>query len=213
MKNRVADRRPISARNSPLSQRVTVWLVRHGAQPNAISIASVILALAAGGCLLLTSGKYAYPFWWGLAALLIVLRLFANMFDGMVAVKMGSTSPLGDIYNEVPDRISDVIIFVSAGYAAGSMEVLGYCAAIGSLFIAYLRSFGNSLGVTQLFIGPMAKSHRMFTLAGICLLTAFFQSFLEQRMALTWGLLIIVIGSLVTIILRLRRIVQTVTHE
>lgn len=213
MKNRVADRRPISARNSPLSKRVTVWLARHGVSPNAISIASIILSMGAGICLLLTAGEFAHPVWWGLAALLIVLRLFANMFDGTVAVETGSTSPLGDIFNEVPDRISDVIIFVSAGYAAGSNEVLGYTAAIGSLFIAYLRSFGNSIGVTQLFIGPMAKSHRMFTLAAVCLGTAFFQAYLEQYMALTWGLLIIVIGSLATIILRLRRIVLAVTHE
>jgi phosphatidylglycerophosphate synthase len=188
-------------------------LAGRGVQPNSISIASIILAVGAGGCLLLTSGKFAHPVWWGLAALLIVLRLFANMFDGMVAVETGSTSPLGDIYNEVPDRISDVIIFVCAGYAAGSNDVLGYCAALASLFIAYLRSFGNSIGVTRLFIGPMAKSHRMFTLAAVCLGAAIFPVYFVQQMALTWGLSLIVAGSLLTVILRLRRITHAVTHE
>jgi phosphatidylglycerophosphate synthase len=213
MKNRIADRRPISARNSPLSKRLTVWLAGRGISPNAISIASVVVSIGAGICLLLTSSECANPIWWGLAAILIVLRLLANMFDGMVAVETGVTSPLGDLYNEVPDRISDVIIFVSAGYAAGSMEVLGYAAAICSLFIAYVRALGNSMGVAGLFIGPMAKSHRMFTLVGVCLATSFFQQFLQSRQALTWGLLVIVAGSLPTIILRLHRIASRVTHE
>ncbi len=212
MKNRVTDRRPISARDNPLSQRVTLLLVRLGISPNAISIASVVLSLGAAICLLLTAGESSQPVLWGLAAILIVLRLFANMFDGMVAVETGVTSPLGDLYNEVPDRISDVIIFVSAGYAAGSMEILGYVAALCSLFIAYVRALGNSIGVTGLFIGPMAKSHRMFTLAGVCLAIAFFQEFLPSQQALTWGLLVIVIGSILTIVRRLRQIAIEATH-
>jgi phosphatidylglycerophosphate synthase len=212
MNNRVTDRRPISARDNPLSKRVTLWLVGLGISPNAISIASVVLSIGAAVCLLLTATEFSHPILWGFASILIVLRLFANMFDGMVAVETGVTSPLGDLYNEVPDRISDVIIFVSAGYAAGSMEMLGYAAALCSLFIAYVRALGNSMGVSGLFIGPMAKSHRMFTLAGVCLAIAFFQEFLLSQQALTWGLSVIVVGSILTIARRLRRIVVEATH-
>ena len=37
---------------------------------------------------------------------LILLRLLANMLDGMVADESGEGGPLGSLYNEIPDRIS-----------------------------------------------------------------------------------------------------------
>jgi phosphatidylglycerophosphate synthase len=208
MKNQTSDRRPISARNSQYSQRVSKYLAHHGVAPNIISIASVIFALGASLCLIATSSNFAHRGWWILAAVLIVLRLLANMFDGMVAVETGKTSATGELFNEVPDRISDVVIFISAGFAAGSSLHLGYITAILALFIAYLRAMGNYMGVSQLFIGPMAKSHRMFTLVALCLYNALIPSIWQIPSLLTWGLLIISIGSIITIIRRLQRIVE-----
>ncbi len=56
---------------------------------------------------------------WLLAAALVQLRLLANMFDGMVAVETNTASPVGELFNEVPDRVSDAAILVGLGYAAG----------------------------------------------------------------------------------------------
>ncbi len=204
MKNQTSDRRPISARNSQYSQRVSTFLAQSGVSPNSISIASVVFAVGAGLCLIATSSNFAHPIWWILTAVLIVLRLLANMFDGMVAVDTGKTSAAGELFNEVPDRVSDVVIFVSAGFAAGSLPHLGYITAILALFIAYVRALGNYMGVTQLFIGPMAKSHRMFTLAAFCL----FNAIIPIPFLLTWGLLIICVGSVITIIRRLQSITK-----
>ena len=41
-----------------------------------------------------------------------------------------------------------------------------------AVFTAYVRLLGGSLGMTQHFIGPMAKQHRMFTLTLVTLLAA-----------------------------------------
>ena len=208
MKNQTSDRRPISARNSPYSQRVSTFLAQHGVAPNIISIASIVFAMGASLCLIATSSNFTHRIWWMLAAMLIVLRLLANMFDGMVAVETGKTSAAGELFNEVPDRISDVLIFTSAGFAAGSSPHLGYITAILALFIAYIRALGNHMGVSQLFIGPMAKSHRMFTLVAFCLWNAFIPAAWQLPSLLTWGLLIISVGSIITIIRRLQRIVE-----
>jgi len=206
MKNKKSDRRPIAARESQYSQRVSSFLARAGVSPNAISIASMIFAIGAGASLVATSLEGAARVYWFLAAVLIVLRLSANMLDGMVALETGQTSAAGELFNEVPDRVSDVIIFVCAGYAAGGSPDLGYAAAILALFVAYVRALGNHMGVSQLFIGPMAKSHRMFTLAAFCLYYTFIPANWQFPSALAWGLLIICAGSIVTIIRRLRRI-------
>jgi phosphatidylglycerophosphate synthase len=206
MKNQTSDRRPITARNSQYSQRVSTFLAQHGVAPNIISIASIVFAMGASLCLIATSSRFTHQTWWMLAAALIVLRLLANMFDGMVAMETGKTSSTGELFNEIPDRISDVLIFISAGVASGSSLHLGYITAILALLIAYLRALGNHMGVTQLFIGPMAKSHRMFTLVAFCLYNALMPNLWQIPSLLTWGLSIIIAGSIITIIRRIRRI-------
>ena len=206
MKNQKSDRRPISARNSQYSHRFSTFLARRRVAPNTISVASVIFAAGAGLSLIATSSNLTHRVWWALTAVLIVLRLLANMFDGMVAMGTGKTSAAGELFNELPDRISYVVIFVSAGFAAGSSPHLGYITAILALFIAYVRALGNHMGVSQLFIGPMAKSHRMFTLAALCLYNAIVPTVWQPPSLLTWGLLVITVGSVITVIRRLQQI-------
>jgi phosphatidylglycerophosphate synthase len=84
-----------------------------------------------------------------LAAVGVQLRLLANMFDGMVAIETGRTSAVGELYNEVPDRVSDTAVLVGAGYAAGGCPVLGYVAALLAVFIAYVRAQGRVAGASQ----------------------------------------------------------------
>src|SRR5207247_1612290 len=121
------DRRPIGARRWGASRFVAGWLARRGVSPNAISVAGMVCALAAGGALVSTASA---PAWeraaWLSAGALIVLRLIANMLDGMVAVESGRASRLGELFNEVPDRVSDSAVLIGLGYAHGSEPVLGY---------------------------------------------------------------------------------------
>ena len=61
----------------------------------------------------------------------------------MVAVGSGKASPLGEVYNEVPDRIADPLILIGAGFAAGGSPTLGYVAALLAVFVAYVRVLGR----------------------------------------------------------------------
>ncbi len=136
------------------------------------------------------------------AAVMIQLRLVANLLDGLVAVEGGKATPTGDLYNEVPDRIADTLILVGAGFAPVSNPWLGAAAAITAMFVAYVRAIGASLGVGQVFAGPMAKQHRMAvtTIATVAsaLPIAYSQHFLPAALA------VIALGSLVTAWRRLR---------
>jgi len=212
MKKRQPDRRPISARENLFSQQTSHLLAKWQVTPNYISIASILFSAVVAGCLIMTSQKNSPIYWW-LAAVFIVLRLFANMLDGMVAVETDVTSPIGELFNEVPDRISDIIIFIGAGYAYGGVESLGYLAAVMSLLVAYIRALGNYMGVDKLFLGPMAKSHRMFTLAILCVCYGTFSSFYSIPALMTWGMVVIVLGCALTFIRRLQRIVAEVRHD
>src|SRR5262245_5037052 len=96
------ERRPIVARNWAISERTAKWLAERGASPNGISLAGMGCGVVAGLAFASTSflGGWA-PVAWLAAAVLILLRLLANMFDGMVAVESGKASPVGELYNEV----------------------------------------------------------------------------------------------------------------
>ena len=74
--------------------------------------------------------------------LLILVRGMCNMLDGMVAVSQGVASAGGEMFNEIPDRLSDALTLVGAGYAIGGTPELGYIAAIAAVFTAYVRVQG-----------------------------------------------------------------------
>ena len=146
-------------------------------RPNTISIASVVCAAIAAAAFYAAAA--ASPALRSalllVAAAAIQLRLLCNLLDGMLAVEEGLKTRTGDIYNDVPDRLADVLILAGAGYSVRYVPggvALGWAAAVAAVFTAYVRLLAGSLGATQHFIGPMAKQHRMFTVTLAALLSA-----------------------------------------
>ena len=199
------ERRPLSTRDSRWAIATAGWLARLGASPNGISLAGMFAAVLAGAALAATPHVEApwaavlFP----AAAALILARLLANMFDGMVALQTGKSSPVGDLFNEVPDRVSDAAVLVGAGYALGSRPELGYLAACLALFIAYVRAEGKVAGAARDYGGPMAKQQRMACVIAAAVLSAFLPA---EWGVMSWALGVVLAGGLLTAALRLRRI-------
>jgi phosphatidylglycerophosphate synthase len=167
----VGNRRPIATRELKLSQQAASWLSRCGISANAISVAGMVAGILAGVLLALTPAAASLaPALWFAAAVLIQLRLAANMLDGMVAVGSGTASPTGELFNEIPDRASDTAVLVGLGYAAGGDVVLGYVAALAAMATAYVRAVGRAAGGPAEFCGPMAKQQRMFIVTIVALI-------------------------------------------
>lgn len=187
-------------------------LTRAGVSPNAISLGSLAFAVAAGVCLAWTARTQgsARPALFLAAAACIQLRLLCNMLDGMVAVEGGKRTVYGEIFNDMPDRFADVAILVGAGYPIANYSwghELGWLAATLAVITAYIRLLGGSMGVTQYFLGPMAKPHRMALLTAACVVSAF-ENYLGLRgQTIALALIIMVIGMLVTCVRRTLRIV------
>jgi phosphatidylglycerophosphate synthase len=214
--SRVSDRRPIAVRSWAVFQRMAAALARWGVSANAISLASMVFGMAAGAALAATAhvSGWGHRLAWLGAAVLVQLRLLANMLDGMVAVEGGKGSPVGALYNEVPDRVSDVATLVGAGYAVGGEPTLGYLAACVALFTAYVRAEGKAAGAHQEFCGPMAKPQRMFIVTAVAayggLAPAGWQPTDENgRGLMAAALAVIVVLGLATAVRRLRRIAAT----
>ncbi|KGJ06834.1 Phosphatidylglycerophosphate synthase [Paracoccus halophilus] len=166
-------RRPIASRNTKWAAHVTDRLVQLRVAPNHISVASLIAALLSGAAFALSPATG--PGWGAallvLGAALCQLRLLCNLFDGLVAVEGGLGTPDGAFWNEIPDRLSDLLILAGFGMAAGA-PALGLLAAALAILTAYLREFGRASGFEPDFSGPGAKSHRMAVVIAGALLQA-----------------------------------------
>ena len=211
------ERRPVASRDRAASKIVAHWLAVHGASPNAISLSGMAAGLGAGAALAATAlvpGPLVSRLCFASAAVLIQLRLLANMFDGMVAIETGKTSPAGELYNEVPDRISDAAMFIGAGYGVGGQPFLGYLAACLAVFLAYLRAQGKVAGAPQEFCGPMAKPQRAFIITTASFYCAVAPVAWQDTVqiagwgTMAWVLALVIAGELWTSARRLRRIVR-----
>jgi phosphatidylglycerophosphate synthase len=205
-------RRYLRTREQGWPRALASALGNAGVRPNAISLLSIVFAAIAGWLLwhsLAHDLRGKWPILVGAAAA-IQLRLLCNMLDGLLAVEGGFKSRLGDLYNEIPDRIADAMILIGAGYAVRLLpygEILGWSAALLAVMTAYIRLLAGSVGAQQLFIGPMAKQHRMFVITVGCLAAAIEHSQIGTVRALWLALIVVVAGSIVTFVRRLMRLV------
>jgi phosphatidylglycerophosphate synthase len=206
-----SSRRPIADIFRRSAHLAVNWCVRHGIHPNWVSYASVVAAAAAALC-----------FWQALAvpALLIpaagfcYVRLWLNMLDGMVALASGKASRTGEIVNELPDRVSDVLIFVGVAHSGLCHPLSGYWVAIFALFVAYVGTLGQAVGVQREFSGVMAKPWRMVALHVGAWITLGLLWGADSAIyggglsVLDWTHLAIIAGCVETILVRLVRIVR-----
>lgn len=217
-----AGRRPLKTRGWLVFQRIAARLANSGVTPNAISASSVLFAVVSGCCLAATAqvnDDLARRMLWFASAVFIQLRLIANLLDGMVAIEGGKASAVGELFNEVPDRLSDPAILIGAGFSYGSCPILGFTAALVAVFVAYVRAIGASVGVGQVFLGPFAKPQRMAVMTVVCVANSFLPSAwnpiheASQLGIAGAALILIAAGGAITSIRRLRKIAAAMRDQ
>ncbi|HEV8525545.1 MAG TPA: CDP-alcohol phosphatidyltransferase family protein [Terriglobales bacterium] len=211
--SQLVSRRPLRSRQTKWANTIARTLARWGVSPNYISLASIGFSLIGTAALVAFTVCHTTA---TRAALLVVtaaciqLRLLCNLIDGMVAIEGGMKSNSGEIYNDLPDRISDSLIFAAAGYAVPWKigPELGWTAALLAVFTAYVRVLGGSTGTQHYFLGPMAKQQRM-ALMTAALLASVIEIYVNWHgWLLGGGLVVVIIGSVITAMRRVARIVH-----
>lgn len=207
-----ADRRPIPSRGVRWAVATAQRLRRAGVRPNQVSLAGLAFAALGAGCLLLAGrsadgGRAALLL---LAAVALPLRLLCNLLDGMLAVEGGLRTPTGELSNELPDRLADLLLLVGAGYAVQGIAwapPLGWLAGSFALIVAHVRTLGSAAGAATHFDGQMPKPRRMPVLFAACLLAGGDALLGEPRgWELVVALAVVALGPMVTVGLRQRRI-------
>lgn len=201
-------RRPLTSRNTKWAAAATRWLAAQGATPNAISQAGMGAALIAGLAFWATrgvSGPLGDALLLILGALGCQVRLLCNLFDGMIAVEAGKGAPDGPLWNEFPDRISDLLILTGVGLGVG-LPWLGLAAAAMAVLTAYTRELGSGIGLPPDFCGPMAKQHRMAALTVAAGGAILLRPWLMPQTVLAIALALIALGAAATALRRAGRI-------
>ncbi len=202
-------RRPLKSRGTAWARALSRDLLKAGLRPNQVSVLSLVFAAAAAGFLI---GPEPPAWWhWLAAATGIQLRLLCNLMDGMLAVEGGLKTPNGELYNEFPDRLADMLILAALGLADGTMasERLGWLCAGGAVMTAAVRLHGAALTGVHDFRGPMAKPHRMALSTVACLLQTVLLLTGAPAMPLTWLLGTMLACIALTLVRRLRGLSRT----
>jgi phosphatidylglycerophosphate synthase len=202
-------RRPIAGAFRRTAQGATRLCIRLGVHPDTISYLSILASALAALCFWKSGQAPVFLF---IAPLFCYVRLWCNMLDGMVALAVGKASWRGEILNDLPDRISDVLIFAGVAHSGWMNPIIGYWAAIFALLTAYVGMFGQAVGVQREFSGVMSKPWRMVTLhvgAWITLACVWWNDGSIRVASLTvldWACVIVVAGCAQTMTIRLKRI-------
>jgi len=182
--------------------------VQFGIHPDVISYASILVSAVAAVCFWRAS---SWPELLIIGPAFCYARLWLNMLDGMVALAAQKASSRGEILNDLPDRISDVLIFVGVAHGGLCLPYFGYWVAIFALFTAYVGTLGQAVGVQREYSGIMSKPWRMVALH-VGAWTTFVSMHLRGNVRLggptilDWTCLLIIVGCLQTIAIRLKRI-------
>ena len=146
-------------------------MARLGIHPNILSLAGLILSIAAG--IIYSSGS----FFWG--AWVLVIAGTCDALDGQLARKMEKNSPFGAFFDSTLDRFGEVFVFMGLAWhfsggtvfwevKAGNpndfqspLAVLFIILAIaGSFMVSYTRARAEGLGV-NCEVGWMQRPERI----------------------------------------------------
>ena len=106
---------------------------------------------------------------WVAAGLMIILSGLFDLFDGVVARKLGRVTLLGGFLDSVLDRYSDLLLLLALlihylKNENSALVILTFVVAIGTVLIPYVRAKAESLHV-PCSVGLMERAERIILLS------------------------------------------------
>jgi CDP-diacylglycerol--glycerol-3-phosphate 3-phosphatidyltransferase len=187
-------------RLKPASQRIVApvarWLVRRRVPADFVTWLAVPVG-AGGGAALAASEAAPWLLWLVPAA--AAIRLALNLLDGMLARATSSAHPLGELWNELADRLADVLFIGGLALHPAIDPRLPLLAVVGAVLASYAGITAKAAGGRRQYGGVMSKPGRMGTLA-IVAPVAFLTG---DAWWLVLGCWVILIGAILTLAQRI----------
>jgi phosphatidylglycerophosphate synthase len=138
------------------------WLARRGVSPDAVTLAAIPVGVVAGALLLLSPGipavLLAVPF-------LAAMRLVLNLLDGALARHTGRMHALGELYNELGDRLADIAFLAPVAFLPGADRTTVLLGVAGALFASFAGIVPRAAGGERIYRGILSKPGRMILLS------------------------------------------------
>jgi CDP-diacylglycerol---glycerol-3-phosphate 3-phosphatidyltransferase len=135
--------------------------IDHKISPDSLNLAALVVSIAIAGVfyvsLQIRAAYICIPF-------LVFFRLMFNALDGMVARKTGCASRIGEVHNELSDRLSDLITIFAVGFSGNGNGILAGVTCSVMLLSSYIGIVSKSAGGPRIYKGIMCKPDRLFLL-------------------------------------------------
>lgn len=156
--------------------------MRMGITPNALTVASLIVAVLAG------ISFYLGMIIWGVV--MVAFNAFFDALDGALARETNSHSLKGDFLDHVVDRYAD--IFIITGIFAGGFAPwwIGVFALTGVLMSSYLGTQAQAVGLGRNYGGILGRADRLVLILAAGVLDIFISGGILGMDYLGWLLLI-----------------------
>jgi CDP-diacylglycerol--glycerol-3-phosphate 3-phosphatidyltransferase len=138
-------------------EKVAQPLVRAGVMPNHITVAGMLLSLAAG---VLFAGGAIF-----LGGMVLWVSALMDPIDGTVARLSGRVTRFGALFDSTLDRYSEFFIFFGflIYFNSSWMFIAVLLALMGSIMVSYIKARAESLGQKE-FRGLMQRPERIILL-------------------------------------------------
>ena len=177
-------------------------------------VLGVVSSLVAGVCMEKASefpAKWLASLVWLGAAAAIAARLFFRL----QAARCREPGPLNTLYMELADPVADPWLFMAAGYCNDwvvkiSGIPMGWVAAVLAVLAAFMRVLGWAMTGNQTRLGPMTCRNRLLVLIAACL-GSIVELWVRQdgkcaEEVMRWSLALVVVGTAITCVRRIRAI-------
>ena len=164
---------------------------RLGLSPNAVTVASMGVAVAAAVTLAIAGGD---PSWYLLGGALVLFNGFLDMLDGALARQTDSATPEGDFLDHLVDRYADVVIL--GGLVAGVERFdIGFVAIVGILLNAYVGTQAQAVGLGRMYEGLITRVEVLLLVGGVSIAAVWIRAEYFGLTIVGWLLVFFMIAS------------------
>jgi CDP-diacylglycerol--glycerol-3-phosphate 3-phosphatidyltransferase len=137
---------------------------------NQVTLAAIVLSVAAGACML-SWPESRWPFF--LLPVALFVRMGLNAIDGMLAREHHMTTKLGGVLNELGDVVSDSVLYLPFAVVPGLLAPLVVIVVVLAVMSEMTGVLAIHVGGRRRYDGPMGKSDRAFVFGALALARGF----------------------------------------
>jgi len=137
-------------------------LERRGVSPDVLTLAAVPVAAIAGLAVFVSP---AAPLVLLAVPTAGVIRLVLNLLDGALARRTGAVHPRGEFYNELGDRLGDILMLAPVAFVPGAHAPTVLLGVTVGVLASYAAVATKAAGGTRTYRGVLSKPGRLALLS------------------------------------------------